>query len=61
MLDVMMPALPADATPKQRSAFDEVVEISWYFGGTPTRGPRPPGSESLTALLRRARTASCGW
>jgi rhodanese-related sulfurtransferase len=58
--DVMAPVLPDDATPDERAAFQTTAEISRYFGGVPTVGPRVPaearagaGALVLTRLKRR--------
>jgi 3-mercaptopyruvate sulfurtransferase SseA len=40
LTDVMSPVLPDDATPDEKLAFKTTAEISRYFGGVPTTGPR---------------------
>lgn len=63
--EVMLPALPPDAGPEQRRRFEEVAELSRYFGGAPRAGAaEPDGSPAdldIDAILGQARRASCGW
>lgn len=57
MQEVLSPVLPEDATPEEKAAFAPRRELSHYFGGNPTIGPRvaPPASlsERVASMKRR--------
>ena len=36
--EVLFPALPADATPQQKTEFDKMAAVSKFFGGSPQTG-----------------------
>jgi len=67
---VMMPVLPEDAPEAERSAWNEIAEMSRYFGGEPRVG-RPGGPDLaglwdspdsvVEAVIRDARRRGCGW
>jgi rhodanese-related sulfurtransferase len=53
--DVMQPTLATGATPAERDAFRKISELSTFFGGKPTAGPRQPAgatSERVKAMRR---------
>lgn len=45
---ILYPTLPANATPRQRAAFEKDRQLSAFFGGTPRIGGAP--QETATAL-----------
>jgi rhodanese-related sulfurtransferase len=60
---VMLPQLPVDATPEERRRFEELAELSRYFGGTPgfASESEVDSDLDLDQILGQARRASCGW
>lgn len=49
---ILYPALPADATPQQRAAFEKARQVSAFFGGTPRVGGAQPETAISAPKIR---------
>jgi rhodanese-related sulfurtransferase len=65
MLDVMLPVLPANASPEEAADFERISELSLYFGGDPQVGDVAAQAGDRLAFLKKrlsaARKSGCGW
>jgi rhodanese-related sulfurtransferase len=53
LTEIVNASLPAGASPAESVAFDEVAELSRYFGGLPRRGVEPAADPDGVALPAR--------
>jgi rhodanese-related sulfurtransferase len=57
--DVMSPTIAADAPADAQAAFDQVSELSRWFGGTPRRVGPPPADDASAAAPAATRRRGC--
>ena len=56
---IAAPVLPSNPTPEQAEAWQEIAELSRWFGGVPRVGVASDSADSLAAAVARIRRRGC--